>query len=151
MSPAPQPSDEPGDADGGSRDLASQNLQKKRTERRGRLSSDVAKKKGDTKSNLIFKVTRARMCSFARLACSRRRPASLHARFASSFVGVSVSDPPVGRAGGGARGGGQGVRGGLGSPARMPAIACSLDDSSHAFIFYFSLLQEPIGRNHRDA
>ncbi|XP_061720348.1 potassium/sodium hyperpolarization-activated cyclic nucleotide-gated channel 2 isoform X2 [Cydia pomonella] len=32
-----------------------QNLQKKRTERRGRLSSDVAKKKGDTKSNLIFK------------------------------------------------------------------------------------------------
>ncbi|KAH9643643.1 hypothetical protein HF086_006119 [Spodoptera exigua] len=70
MSPAPQPRDEPGDADGGSRDLASQvqhapprasasilqNLQKKRTERRGRLSSDVAnKKKGDTKSNLIFK------------------------------------------------------------------------------------------------
>ncbi|XP_041984667.1 potassium/sodium hyperpolarization-activated cyclic nucleotide-gated channel 2 isoform X2 [Aricia agestis] len=32
-----------------------QNLQKKRTERRGRLGSDVAKKKGDTKSNLIFK------------------------------------------------------------------------------------------------
>ncbi|XP_063366469.1 potassium/sodium hyperpolarization-activated cyclic nucleotide-gated channel 2 isoform X7 [Cydia amplana] len=32
-----------------------QNLQKKRTERRGRLSSDVAKKKGHTKSNLIFK------------------------------------------------------------------------------------------------
>ncbi|XP_047996478.1 potassium/sodium hyperpolarization-activated cyclic nucleotide-gated channel 2 isoform X2 [Leguminivora glycinivorella] len=32
-----------------------QNLQKKRTERRGRLSSDVAKKKGGTKSNLIFK------------------------------------------------------------------------------------------------
>ncbi|XP_028159160.1 potassium/sodium hyperpolarization-activated cyclic nucleotide-gated channel 2-like isoform X2 [Ostrinia nubilalis] len=32
-----------------------QNLQKKRTERRGRLSSDVAKKKSDTKSNLIFK------------------------------------------------------------------------------------------------
>ncbi|XP_063540536.1 potassium/sodium hyperpolarization-activated cyclic nucleotide-gated channel 2 isoform X2 [Cydia strobilella] len=32
-----------------------QNLQKKRTERRGRLSSDVTKKKGGTKSNLIFK------------------------------------------------------------------------------------------------
>ncbi|KAJ8983051.1 hypothetical protein NQ317_013256, partial [Molorchus minor] len=34
-----------------------QNLQKKRTERRGRLSSEVNKFKS-TKSNLIFKVTR---------------------------------------------------------------------------------------------
>ncbi|XP_037962212.1 potassium/sodium hyperpolarization-activated cyclic nucleotide-gated channel 2 isoform X4 [Plutella xylostella] len=32
-----------------------QNLQKKRTERRGRLSSEPTKKKGGTKSNLIFK------------------------------------------------------------------------------------------------
>ncbi|KOB66462.1 putative hyperpolarization-activated ion channel isoform 1, partial [Operophtera brumata] len=57
MSPAPKPRGEPSDADGGgSRDLASQilqNLQKKRTERRGRLGSEVQKK--NTKSNLIFK------------------------------------------------------------------------------------------------
>ncbi|XP_026321093.1 potassium/sodium hyperpolarization-activated cyclic nucleotide-gated channel 2 isoform X9 [Hyposmocoma kahamanoa] len=58
MSPGPQPRGAPGDDGAGSRDLASQilqNLQKKRTERRGRLSSEVAKKKGRTKSNLIFK------------------------------------------------------------------------------------------------
>ncbi|KPJ03958.1 Potassium/sodium hyperpolarization-activated cyclic nucleotide-gated channel 2 [Papilio xuthus] len=111
MSPGPQPRDQPGDADGaGSRDFATQilqNLQKKRTERRGRLSSDVAKKKGDTKSNLIFKVTRVgasrRACSFARLACAgaARRPLHRCARFAFYLSLAFLSDPSPagGRAG----------------------------------------------------
>ncbi|CAK1552901.1 unnamed protein product [Leptosia nina] len=88
MSPGPQPSDEPGAPDA-PRDLASQilqNLQKKRTERRGRLSSDVAKKKGDTKSNLIFKVTgsaRAGAHVLVRpLSMLPVRPASYAAAFA---------------------------------------------------------------------
>lgn len=96
----------------------------------------------------------ARMCSFARLACCRRRhPASLsplRSLCFLSFFGVSVSNPrPAGgRAGWGAQGSGRATARRQRSRDSLQAATTHARSTtrSHAFILYFSLLYDSIGR-----
>lgn len=100
----------------------------------------------------------ARMCSFARLACCRRRRASYRPLRTLGFLSLSLSVfgvsvltlvlPAAARAetrdATGARGHAAAVAALPLSPRRPPRM--QLDISSHAFTFYFSLLYQSIGR-----